>query len=95
MMGMSGMDCCKTAQMSQLQAPEVQAAKVCCAVNCPQSGTTGTTSSIQITQPLPTATLATLEPRQTLTNLFPRFLETQPRPQPTQPTYIRHAALLI
>ncbi len=93
-MDMDGMDCCAKA-MAANQSPEVQAAKVCCAVNCPQSGATEITSSVQKTQPLPTVTLDALEPKQAFANLFPRYSQAQPRSKHSQPTYIQHSALLI
>jgi hypothetical protein len=40
MHGMSGMDCCKTAQ-GHGNKTDVASARVCCAVNCSQSGTSG------------------------------------------------------
>src|SRR5688500_10503250 len=49
MHGMSGMDCCKTAQ-GQGNQQEVATARVCCAVNCPQSGTKGS-SSLRVPKP--------------------------------------------
>src|SRR5688572_4850343 len=47
--GMSGMDCCKVAQ-GHGSEQEVATARICCAVNCPQSGTKGS-SSIRIPKP--------------------------------------------
>jgi len=38
--GMSGMDCCKTAQ-GHGDEKDVAAARLCCAIQCPQSGTSG------------------------------------------------------
>lgn len=43
MSGMAGMDCCKTAHGHGNES-EVATARLCCAVNCPQSGTTGSSS---------------------------------------------------
>src|SRR2546423_2694037 len=40
---MTGMDCCKTAHGHGNES-EVATARLCCAVNCPQSGTTGSSS---------------------------------------------------
>src|SRR6267378_2439910 len=45
MPGMSGMDCCKKAAQFQGLTPEVSSARLCCALNCSQNGTTGSTGS--------------------------------------------------
>src|SRR5437762_12024024 len=45
MPGMEGMDCCKKAAQAQSLTPEVSTARLCCALNCSQSGTTGSTGS--------------------------------------------------
>src|SRR5439155_24581332 len=42
---MAGMDCCKKAAQAQSLTPEVSTARLCCALNCSQSGTTGSTGS--------------------------------------------------
>src|ERR1043166_9440824 len=45
MPGMAGMDCCKKAAQAESLAPEVVTARLCCALICSQSGTTGSTES--------------------------------------------------
>src|ERR1700704_4392138 len=40
---MAGMDCCKKAAQAQTLTPEISTARLCCALNCSQSGTTGST----------------------------------------------------
>src|SRR6266850_6721893 len=42
---MAGMDCCKKATQAETLTPEVSTARLCCALNCSQSGTTGSTES--------------------------------------------------
>src|SRR5712664_4136588 len=42
---MAGMDCCKKAAQVESLTPEVSTARLCCALNCSQSGTTGSTGS--------------------------------------------------
>src|SRR6266850_6091264 len=42
---MAGMDCCKKAAQAESLTPEVSTARLCCALNCSQSGTTGSTGS--------------------------------------------------
>ena len=93
---MSGMRCCRLAEM-QRDAPEVRSAKLCCLVNCPQPGQTGTTTTAQNVSP------------QVIIKLHPAHLQSAVSPQDarlygtsncaafseSQPTYIRHSALLI
>src|SRR2546423_12617348 len=45
MPGMAGMDCCKKAAQAQSLTPEISTARLCCALNCSQSGTTGSTGT--------------------------------------------------
>src|SRR5947207_12855313 len=42
---MAGMDCCKKATQAESLTPEVSTARLCCALNCSQNGTTGATGS--------------------------------------------------
>jgi hypothetical protein len=97
MSGMSGgMDCCAVAHM-QSDTPEVSAARLCCAVNCPQSGTTAPGGSLQrissvvIIAPHP----ATIQPPPPLPASKPGYHPAQDYLPNSQPTYIRHLALLI
>jgi hypothetical protein len=48
------MDCCKKA-LAQKQTPEVAAARLCCATNCSQSGTTTPATSLQLSSQTATA----------------------------------------
>src|SRR5258707_8420754 len=43
MPGMAGMDCCKKAAQAESLKPENSTARLCCALNCSQPGTTGST----------------------------------------------------
>jgi hypothetical protein len=90
------MDCCAKAQ-AQAGPPEVTAARLCCAVNCPSSGTTPPTSSIQRISPLAIIAQhpATINSPFVIPSLGIRFGLTQDHLQNSQPTYIRHLALLI
>src|SRR6266481_3211153 len=45
MPGMAGMDCCKKAAQAESLTPEISTARLCCSLNCSQSGTTGSTGS--------------------------------------------------
>src|ERR1700730_6861665 len=43
--GMDGMDCCKKAAQAEILTAEASTARLCCALNCSQSGTTGSRGS--------------------------------------------------
>lgn len=47
---MERMDCCK-ASLLQSASPEVADAKLCCALNCAQSGTTSPPTGVRLTPP--------------------------------------------
>lgn len=97
MSGMNGdMDCCARAR-KQAATPEVVAARICCALNCPSSGTLPPAGSIQL---VPPSSLIAEHPA-AIYSLFviPR-LRLRPDSlrdysQNTLPAYIRHLALLI
>jgi hypothetical protein len=98
MAGMAGMDCCKKAAQAESRKPENSTARLCCALNCSQPGTTGSTGT-QLPRSSAVQPLA-LHPSlvQPLANA-PRFSfrlswADSPPPYPT-PAYIRHLALLI
>src|SRR6266478_4821915 len=42
---MGGMDCCEMAAHAESLTPEVSTARLCCALDCSQNGTTGSTGS--------------------------------------------------
>lgn len=93
---MGGMDCCKAA-LGQGNVVETAAARVCCALNCPQSGTTGSqgVSLNRTAQILP----LTVYPPQMQLPLAAAPIGPQSRrnhsPPQSNPTYIRNLALLI
>ncbi len=96
-MGTMDMDCCKAALM-QRETPEVDAAKLCCALNCAQNGTTMPPSSVRVLPPPQPAVLAHPASVQALwLSLLPlRRIDQLPGPpRGSQPAYIRHLALLI
>lgn len=93
---MMDMDCCKVALMQESN-PKVAEAKLCCALNCTQGGTTSPPNIVRIT-PAPSVAAPS----------HPAL--TQPLPQPSLllhrmdhlhgppklgPTYLRNLALLI
>ena len=89
------MDCCQLAQ-AQRETPEVMAARLCCAINCPQSGTTEPKSTLRLA-PLVLIVLhpATIQPRLTTLGAKLSANSAQVRRADSQPIYIRHLALLI
>jgi hypothetical protein len=96
MSGMDGMDCCQKAGMAT-DAPDVQAARLCCAINCPQPG------PVQNGQVKPqTAPLAVVAEHPSAAQSPFTGFKPQARPQPARdhlsnspPSYIRHLSLLI
>jgi hypothetical protein len=96
-MGMEGMECCVMA-LIQSRTAEVAAAKLCCAMNCAQNGTTSPPNIVRVTPPLPTDIPAHPALTGTLSNsllLRRRFEREHGPPIDSQPAYIRHLALLI
>jgi hypothetical protein len=93
---MADMDCCAKAQMKG-DKPEVQAARVCCALNCSEPGTTAPTSSFKISPQLAVVLSSLLVPRiSPLPNPGPaRSFSPPGYRQNLDPAYIRNLALLI
>ena len=90
------MDCCAKARMKG-DKPEVQAARVCCALNCNEPGTTTPTGSFKISPQLVVVLISLLVPR-----ISPppdhgaaRSFSPPGYRQNLNPAYIRHLALLI
>jgi len=98
MPGMAGMDCCKKAAQAESLEPEVATARLCCALICSQSGTTGSTESRLPRQSTSQAVAIHLSSDQPLVGLpqLSRSLACGHSPPPfSNPAYIRHLALLI
>lgn len=89
------MDCCAVAR-AQDDVPEVSAARLCCTINCPQPGTTPT-NSFQRSAPLLVIALhpATIQPPLAVPGSRLYSNSSQNYLHNSQPTYIRHLALLI
>lgn len=98
MAGMSGdMDCCKKAQ-GRDDAHQVTTARLCCALNCPQSGTTAPTGTeLPGISTLLTVALHPALIQPTVSILTPGLSSSRAHgpPQSSNPAYIRHLALLI
>src|SRR5882762_9612792 len=92
---MAGMDCCKKAAQAEILKAENSTARLCCALNCSQSGTTSSTGR-QL--PRPSSQAIAIHPSlvQSLANA-PHFsfrLSWADSPPPySNPAYIRHLAL--
>jgi|SRR5437867_1240713 len=89
------MDCCKRAQL-QMDSPEVVAARLCCAINCPQPAQTESTSAGRTSPPA----VAPVHPAiAALPATSPRFSPFSssafPQSANPQPSYILNLALLI
>src|SRR5258708_29676375 len=98
MPGMAGMDCCEKAAQAESLTPEVSTARLCCALNCSQSGTTGSTGS-QLPRPSTSQAIA-IHPASVPSLVGSPHLSLRSSwadipPPYSNPAYIRHLALLI
>src|SRR5882724_3824252 len=98
MPGMAGMDCCKKAAQGESLTPEVSTARLCCAFDCSQSGTTGSNGS-RLPRPSASQAIAIQPAPVQLVGGSPhlslRSSWAHSPPPYSNPTYIRHLALLI
>lgn len=85
--------CCETARAPE-GTPGQVTAQVCCTLNCPQPAPTGQTVSLRVS-PLAVVSShpASIKPPAPGSDL--RLRPARPHPIDSQPTYIRHLALLI
>jgi len=93
---MGEMDCCKAA-LSHKNTPQVASARLCCSLNCSQSGTTPP-SGVQIQPKMQASLSAHLTAFQAMLPpaLFLRHSNhSHSAPTDSHPAYIRHLALLI
>src|SRR5438093_11651136 len=88
---MGGMDCCKKAAQAESLTPEVSTARLCCALNCSQSGTTGSTKS-RLPRPLASQPIgihpASVKPVVGSLHLFLRSSWADRPPPYSNPAYI-------
>ena len=96
MESMMDMDCCKAALL-QIQTPEVADAKLCCALNCAQNGTTSPPNIVRATPPSPTRAPSHPAIAQPLpqSSLLSHRIDRLHGPPNAGPTYLRNLALLI
>jgi hypothetical protein len=95
-MKMMDMDCCKAALL-QIETPEVADAKLCCALNCAQNGTTSPTNAVRVTPPSPmraSSHPAIAQPLPNSSFLF-HHIDQLHGPPNSGPTYLRNLTLLI
>src|SRR5258705_7065186 len=95
---MAGMDCCKKAAQAERVSPEVSAARLCCALNCSQSGTTSSNGT-RLPRPSISQAIA-IHPAsvQLIVGSLQLSLRSSWADSPppySNPAYIRHLALLI
>ena len=95
---MAGMDCCTKAAQAESLTPEVSTARLCCALNCSQSGTTGSSGS-RLPRPSASQAIAihpaSVQPVVGSLHLSLRSSWADSPPPYSNPAYIRHLALLI
>lgn len=92
---MEMMDCCKRAQ-SLGNTPEIQAARLCCAVNCQNEGANRPASATRVSQPQavaarPAVALASASPLRDQERCRARFSQANESP----PIYLLNLAFLI
>jgi len=90
------MDCCAKARMKS-NKPEARAARLCCALNCTEPGTTTPEGSFKISPQLAAVLNSILVPHAaSVQGLRPARSASPPGyRQNSNPAYIRHLALLI
>jgi hypothetical protein len=90
-------DCCATAH-GQDHGLQVSAARLCCALNCTEPGTTVPTGAFNISSQLSAVLYAGVVPFTEALAPHPAQLRPYPashHPPQSHPAYIRHLALLI
>ena len=96
---MAGMadDCCAKAREDGGE-PQVSAARLCCALNCTEPGTTGPTGAFELSSTVAQALHSGAVPpavAATSQQPLPRSRHVSESPPDSHPAYIRHLALLI
>lgn len=95
MAGMDGMDCCQKAQ-TQENTPEVLAAKLCCAFQCPEPGSTAPASAETLRGPQASPlVIQPAQPAATVSYAHGSLDVARPGPSSSPPVYISHHSLLI
>jgi hypothetical protein len=96
---MMGMSCCATALGAQEDGettPAATTARLCCALNCPQPGSSGSITTLRLSPSVANALhQSALRPPIVLPISLLRFNNTPISPPGAQPAYIRNLTLLI
>lgn len=90
-----GMASCCQAARSHDGSPAARAASLCCAVNCPEPAPTAPAFSPQLAPPAALLHPAVVGPPPASPASSAHFETSRVHPPNSQPTYIRHLALLI
>ncbi len=93
---MGDMDCCKAALMKN-QTPQVTSARLCCALNCSQDGTTPSQGT-RVSPPLQITLAAypvNIQPILPSISPLRHAANSHGPPTDSQPAYIRNLSLLI
>jgi hypothetical protein len=96
MSSMANMDCCMKAALGQGSDNEVTAARLCCALNCSETGSKP--SGVSVPQPLQLSVIPYSAATQPLLPVIAALRGTANSLSPpigSHPTYIRHHSLLI
>jgi hypothetical protein len=93
---MMNMDCCKAALL-QKETPKVADAKLCCALNCAQNGTTSPPNVVRVTPPSPARAPSQAMTTHSSPGFLLRFgvIDRLHGPPGFAPAYLRNLALLI
>jgi hypothetical protein len=88
-------DCCKKAQSAD-KTPEVSMARLCCKLNCSESGSTGSNAASSFSRSPGTTPIAAVVPKPMPSgdDLLRRFAHS-PQLKDSSPKYIQNLALLI
>jgi hypothetical protein len=95
---MGEMDCCKKAALAQNATPQMSAARLCCALNCSQDGTTPANNTNQPSpQPLSVGSAhpASIQPILPFLTVQRYSYHSHGKPVESNPAYIRYLSLLI
>ncbi len=92
---MSMMDCCKRARLHG-DTPEVQAARLCCAVNCQSGGANGPASAVRVSAPQVAPSHPAAKPASAVLVIPPERRRERPlHPSESPPVYLLNLAFLI
>jgi len=94
---MEAMDCCKRARLAG-ETPEIQAARLCCAVNCQNGGADGPASTVRVSAPQVAPAHPSAAAAVPLSAPLPPRLKShggQPQVEESPPVYLLNLTFLI